>query len=386
MQTKNMELKNIVLDDFNRSILKNVKLKTKSNHRLFLCNRYSAKTEDVVFFELTERGAFFKVEDKDVLSCVTKCYLNNFPIREGNEYYSPIYSKVGSLGVVLFEATSPENVIISGPREAYIEKSMYALGQGILSNLCHVENTMDKRKYDFTIDNKRAYVYEYLPFANRRDCVCMFINIKDLVNVHSSLSEADMFDKLHEFSEKIKNIVTSHYGVVNSIFGGGALAIFNVLLYEEINVACRRAICAAVQIRKEIEKKFHIDTYVGIGGNVGEAFFFDFGNPYNYTCFGGIVSKTKKIENVSGRNVVFAGGRTLATDSEHIMLSESIYSKLDAELKALFRDLNVPKTLYAEKLYGLPSETKINSCGNPPRFCICPTCPNIPIVRESNYA
>ena len=362
---KNIELRDIVLDGFNRSILRNVKSKIKSNYRVFLCKRRSAENEIIAFHELTEKGAFFRVDDNSIYNYIVECYLKNVSIQDKNKYFAPICSKVGCLGVILFEANSQEGLVVTVPSKTYIEKSMSALGQSILSNLCDIETTANVGDFEDKIAQKRSCVFEYVPFASRRNCVCMFINIKDFANIYTNpnLSENDIFYKLQVFSEKIKDIANTHFGIVNYIFGGGALVIFNVLLYEDIKVACHRAICAAVKIRKEI-KNFHVDSLVGIGSNTGTTFFFDFGNPRfpNYTCFGQIVSKTKKIEDISGKNAFYDNGKLLATDSEHIMISKSIYVELDNTLQSRLKCLNIPKNQYNEELYGLPNESIINLC------------------------
>jgi len=373
---RNTGLRDIVLDDFNKSILKNIKTKTKakSNFRVFLCDRYSVRGKDIEFCELNEKGDFVKtVQDVHILKYITTCYLNNVPIRDGgNRYYSPVYSKVGCLGVVLFETSTPsESLVITNPIELYVKKSMSALGQGILSNLCLIKDTPDK--YDSTITSKISYVYEYFPFGEIRDCVCMFVNIKDFVSVQSKLGKPELFIRLREFSEKVTSIANSRYGIVNCVFGGSALIVFNVLLFESVEIACRRAVCAAIKIREETKDIFQIDAYVGIGSNAGSAFFFDFENSClsNYTCFGEIVSNTKKIEHISGKKVGHTNGQSLATESEHIMLSKSIYSNLsDEDLKKGFRgDMIIPRSLYSDSLYGIPITAKMTSCSNCLRRC-----------------
>jgi len=256
------------------------------------------------------------------------------------------------------------------------------LGQAILSNISHFEiSDLGKDNVgnlNMTIANKISKFNGYIPFAQKQPCVVMFVNIRNFSILQTEWSDTEELRFALKFSNCIEESVRKNYGIVNGFWGGSALVLFNVLLYERLDVACRRALCAVANLNEEIAKTFEdfsIEVNLGIGSNAGNVFFCGVGlneSCYNYNSFGSEVGKAKKHEYISGRTIwVYDEERFYKTPNEkhtHIMVSKDFFDEIngnhDHHIEKISFPIRLRQSLNIEELYGFTVDKTPNPCAS----------------------
>ncbi|MCL2627081.1 MAG: hypothetical protein FWD44_00075 [Oscillospiraceae bacterium] len=372
---------------------------------IYFCDRKKAKNGTIQFDIFN--SDWESVEDEsnqEICEIIKKCYLDNTYSNDTlKDYAICIPSQIGCLGVVLFSNINFQNdgTYVQAGVEQFVTNSMSALGHAMLSKLCifdaddGVEDEEDDLDFDDFLDEfekKRSLIGKYIPFGNRK-CVTMFVDIRNFTQLQAEWA-ASPDQKELQFNLKFSNLIEesskNHYGIVNGFWGGSALIVLNVLLHEKIDVACRRALCAANEIKKsfhtllgtlgiteEFIKQHHIK--LGIGGNAGNVFFFGFGyndSFHNYNCLGALVSEAKKLERFSGRSILIYDAeereyKTPHDKPDHIIISEGFYDIIKNEPHGMdiqdIEDMEFPTKFHEQvcksKIYGF-SKIQPNPCGN----------------------
>lgn len=404
----------------------------KTECLIFLCNRNTAKVNEISFdkfnpewkkisnfkikwndnrqLEYSEEEEKHKDKEKHKMYEIIKdCYLKNEDNSFKSNFIVPIPSKIGCLGVVVFSKSTDKNHKkgklgndMSATERQNVRQPMSALGDALLMKLSCFKNphlTLTEKiakrfnqDFNLELDTVHDKFWKYIPFA-KRDCVTMFIDIRNFSVFQDELSSYRNDKCEHvkfyiEVSQTIAEVATSHFGIVNGFWGGSALLIFNALLYETLETACRRALCATKHIIEEMNKIFDLfkketmsaDIRLGIGGNAGEVFFFGFGSnkgSYSYNAMGKVVSETKKIERFSDINILENDqdhhDMTPCEEHDHVILSKEFHEaiKNDKLVGEKVVSMNSLKNRCKDDLWGFKKGNLLETCEN---FIECNNC------------
>lgn len=258
------------------------------------------------FYSLFESGLEQKLDKQEVLETVV---YKREPIMPKTILVHPICSEIGCIGILAFENTENmlEKLYYTSAEVSYINDYSYLIGRVIINNVIGAIN-------DKVLSSSKTN--SLLPYGNH-NCVSLFINLRNLsvlLNNKDKKVQMQMQHYLDDFFSLLQEVSYKHFGIINKYLGGGALILFNIMIYEGMEQAGLRAICSALTIIEEYKeiKDFYYDIAdnveleLGIGIDGGDAFFtMRSGNDcYDYTCIGKNINISKKIEEFAGRDTI----------------------------------------------------------------------------------
>ncbi|MCL2477315.1 hypothetical protein [Candidatus Bathycorpusculum sp.] len=290
--------------------------------------------------------------------------------------FSLISTPVGSLGFLVFENVSEKPSKAPNKYGHTSDISIlddYGLMYGALvfknikrkvysETVSNISSSTDKDNADVE-NNTVTQMNDYVPLGHT-PCIAIFMDIRGL----SSLFDGD---KQHEqlalkfirkFSETVEHVSSIHYGIISCHFGGGMLITFNQVIREELDESCFRAICTMFQVKRRFDeellplakKLFGDETAeqisLGMGASAGEAIFSTLGcSPLFYTGIGKNISMAKKIENISGRDLIEIGSQNSPLCKDKILISEDLFSKCIRKHSASLQSIEGVRIPYSSK-------------------------------------
>jgi len=164
---------------------------------------------------------------------------------------------------------------------------------------------------------------EKLELKGKRQVVTVFfMDVRGFTKMSEKLSAEEVVKVLNQYFDIATTIIFKYDGTVDKFVGDAVMAIFNAP--TPVRDHEMKAVTAALEIQKEINKWGRID--VGIGIHTGEAVIGNIGSKHkmDYTAIGDTVNTASRLE-----------GQTGAGD---IVISNAVYEKVKHKFPSKHRD------------------------------------------------
>lgn len=321
--------------------------------------------------------------------------------------FSLISAPVGSLGFLVFENISENSAKTPNkygytPDESALDDYGSMYGALVFKNIerkVFSETLSTAGKATTDAENKTVtQLNDYVPLGHT-PCISVFIDIRGLSSLFDGVKQHERcaLTFIRKFSEIVETVSTIHYGIISCHFGGGMLITFNQVIQEELDESCFRAICTMFQVKLRFDNElvplantlFGSETArqisLGMGASVGDAIFSTLGgSPLFYTGIGKNISMAKKIENISGRELIEINSQNSSACRDKILISEDLFSKCFRRHSASLQSIENVRIPYSSKSHKVHYIANLGSGKWCPLDRKCLICVNTDV--ETNHA
>jgi class 3 adenylate cyclase len=151
------------------------------------------------------------------------------------------------------------------------------------------------------------------------DVSVLFMDIRDFTGYAEQASAREVVTRLNELYDEVVPVITNCGGHASKFIGDGLLAVFGAP--ERLEDHADRAVAAATEIPKVVQKKFGDELRVGVGVNSGPVMSGTIGGGgrLDFTVIGDVVNTASRVEGATRDT----GDDVLITEATRSLLSDN---------------------------------------------------------------
>jgi adenylate cyclase len=178
--------------------------------------------------------------------------------------------------------------------------------------------------------------------GQEREATLMFVDVRDFTAFAERASAREAVAQLNDFFGLVVPIVMRHRGHANKFVGDGLLAVFGAP--ERQPDHADRALAAACEIAREVERRYDGDLRIGVGVNSGPviAGTIGGGGRLEFTVIGDPVNVASRVEQATRE----LGGTILLTEATRCLLGDGA-PELEPRGSVALRGKSEPTPVYS---------------------------------------